>query len=294
MNLLLLVNTHSGKGNGGEAAQKIIQHLEPKGWTIAIEESLHKDYFVDFLIKNKLENIDVIGVVGGDGTMFEVLNGLIKGNQNLEIPIILFPLGTGNAFNHDVGCLNLTEALRRIEHPKTQKIDIIRLKYYDKILYAYNIVGYGLVADINITSEKLRWMGGLRYSVAALWHIFKNPKFEAKIEIDDIRFEGQFCFLLASNTIHTGKAMKMSPLAVLTDGLLDVIVVKHLPFWKLLQVFPLIYSGKHIHSPLLRYIHATKIKIEAAPQTLIVDGESYAKSSVVIDILPSLVTMVVG
>jgi diacylglycerol kinase (ATP) len=291
--LLLLVNPKSGTGDNLKTAQKIAKKIRLTWQTTQID-STHKGFLTDFLIHYDFTKIphDCIGIIGGDGTMNEVLNGILANNTYADTPLLLFPCGTGNAFNHDINCLDIDTACDNLLRGRTQKIDLLQLTTPHQKHFAFNITGWGLVSDINQRSERMRWLGSLRYTITALIDIFINPRFKATVRVDGRVFEGDFCFVLVSNTVHTGKAMKMSPLAVLNDGLLDVIVVRHLPFWKLLQLFPLIFSGKHIDSTLLTYLHAKKISIEADSTPLNIDGEVMLSSPITIEVAPQQLAMV--
>ena len=120
----------------------------------------------------------------------------------------------------------MTDSLSRLEKGQMKEVDIFEVKTPHETIFAFNVLGFGLVSQINATSERLRWMGGLRYSIAALPHIFKNPRFRAQVEVDGQIWEGDFCFVLISNTIHTGKSMKMSPKALLDDGMQITVIMK--------------------------------------------------------------------
>jgi sphingosine kinase len=291
MKLLLLINPHSGTGQSLEAAAYIKSKLSER-FEIEDVVSEYIGFFALFLKKLDLNNYQNIIVVGGDGTMHDVVNGLAE-KQNVP-PILLFPCGSGNALNHDIDCLSWDKALSNLERGQTQKIDILQLNFPTKpTAYAFNIVGWGLVADINRQAESLRWLGTARYTVAAVIGILKNPTFSGIVKVDDIVFEGDFCFVLACNTKHTGKAMKMAPLADLSDGLMDILVVKRQPFYKLLQLFPQIFSGSHINSPLLTYLKVRSFSIETQPQDLNIDGEIKHQPPLSVSVLPQALTMIV-
>ncbi len=290
MKILLLVNPHAGKGDSLQAATYIKVKLN--GFDIEEVISQSPNYFAMFLKNKDLTDYQNIVVLGGDGTMHAVVNGLAE--QQSIPPVLLFPCGSGNAFNHDIDCLSWDKALSNLARGRTQKVDIFRLDFpAQPSIYSFNIVGWGLVSAINELAEKLRWLGAARYTVAAIIGIIQNPTFKGTVRVDDAVFEGNFCFVLACNTQHTGKAMKMAPLAELSDGLLDILVVKRQPFYKLLQLFPQIFSGKHINSPLLTYLKAKSFSIEATPQALNIDGEVKSDSPFSVSILPEHLTFVV-
>ncbi|RFS18498.1 diacylglycerol kinase family protein [Emticicia sp. C21] len=292
--LLLLVNPYSGSGKSLAACEYLKRNV--KGYEFNTLVSQYKGHFVDFLQKEDLTQYEKIIIFGGDGTMHEVTNG-IAGKIDTP-PLLLFPCGGGKALNHDINNLTWESSLQKFHQNNTKQIDIFKVQFpknqaTEKMVYGFNIIGWGLVSNINLTSEKLRWLGGLRYSVAAVIHIFKNPRFKGKVTVDNEVFTGDFCFVLACNTQHTGKAMKIAPLAALDDGLLDILVIKHVPFFHLLRLFPLIFSGKHIHSPLVIYKKARKFSIDAEPMTLVIDGEVKGETPLWAEVLGNKVNMIV-
>lgn len=272
--LLLLVNPYSGSGKSLAACEYLKKNVKDYEFNTLVSQ--YKGHFVDFLQKEDLTQYEKIIIFGGDGTMHEVTNGIA---EKIDTPpLLLFPCGGGKALNHDINNLTWESSIQKFHQNNTKQIDIFKVQFpnaptTEKMLYGFNIIGWGLVSNINQTAEKFRWLGSLRYSIAAIIHIFKNTSFEGKVTLDEEVFTGKFSFVLACNTQHTGKAMKIAPLAALDDGLLDILVIKHVSFYHLLRLFPLIFSGKHIHSPLVIYKKAKKLSIDAEPMTLVIDGE---------------------
>lgn len=292
--LLLLANPYSGSGKSLAACEYLKQKLP--GYEFNTIISQHKGHFISFLQKEDLNQYEKIIIFGGDGTMHEVTNGIAE--KGHTPPLLLFPCGGGKALNHDINNLDWESSLQKLKQNNTKQIDIFKVQFpkapvNEQMIYGFNIIGWGLVSNINSTSEKLRWLGGLRYSMAAIIHIFKNTSFKGKVVIDEEVYEGHFSFVLACNTQHTGKAMKIAPLAALDDGLLDILVIKHVPFYHLLRLFPLIFSGRHIHSPLVIYKKAKRFSIDAEPMTLAIDGEVKGQTPFQAEVLGNQVNMIV-
>jgi YegS/Rv2252/BmrU family lipid kinase len=285
--LLLLVNPVSGKGNNESISDEIKVFLEDKKWLVTKITSHFKNQFIKLLQETNLASYTHIGVVGGDGTMHEVVNGLLNRSEKTDIPIILFPCGTGNSFNFDLGCFTVKNALERLVAGNHRKIDLMKVQCDQECFFAFNETGFGIVNDINALAEKLRWFGSIRYSLASILYIFKNPHYVSKVFVDNVEYSGDMCFVLTCNTIHTGKAMKIAPLASISDGFLDVLVVKRLKVTQLLALFPKIFSGTHVPSPFIEYIHAKSIKIyPEQPQFGNIDGEVKGFSPFEIEIIP--------
>jgi YegS/Rv2252/BmrU family lipid kinase len=292
--ILFLINDHAGNLHAGDMASRVEQTLSAQGYSIETVRSTFKGSFIK-LIPEIHKEFDLVAVFGGDGTMHEVINGLMQLKNPSDIDVMLFPCGTGNAFDHDLNCLTEEEAVRRIIQRKKMKIDVMRIHSSNRKIFSFNVTGWGLVSQINRLAERLRWMGDSRYTIAALISIFKNPSQRATIKINEHVFEDEFSFVLICNTKHTGKGMKMAPDAILNDGMVDVLMVRKVSFWKLLLLFPKIYSGKHIHSPLLQYIQTKKLEIlckDSSSVPLLVDGEIIGNCPFTLEVVPQSISVI--
>ena len=237
------------------------------------------------------QEIDLIGYdgfccIGGDGTLHEVINGLMRRNDAQKIPIGLITGGTGNSFMHDLNCLDPVEAARRIVKGQRRQIDILHCDADGVIYYSFNIVGWGIPTDANHLAEKLRWLGTSRYDIAAIIEVIRHRKRFGRIEIEGNNIAADFAFVIGCNTIHTGKGMKMAPLARLNDGLLDLIIVKKVGRLKLLRLFPKVFSGNHISDPVVDYRQVSEFSIFPEDQNMLnIDGEMLGNTPVHVKVL---------
>jgi len=279
--------------SGSKSNKPMIKDLESKFIELnkkyIIITTEHKGH-AEFLCSQKnILTYENIIVCGGDGTFNEVINGLIKNHQFNIPPIGFLPGGTGNAFMHDLQATSSKEAIDLIINGKIKKIDVMQLTYKNIIEYSINIVGWGMVTDILILAEKIRFFGSSRYTLASLFYILKQSIRDINIAIDNKIFKKkQYIFILVTNTIHTGKGMRAAPRALLDDGKLDVVFLRsNISKLKLLMLFPKLFSGKHIESPYVKYINVKNI--ELAPditEVLNVDGEVKGETPVKIKVIP--------
>lgn len=267
---LCALNPDSGRSKARKMMKSLQQDLPNDDFLVL--ESISPGYFSRFINQNILSDIDAVIVLGGDGTMHDVVNAMYNANS-LHIPVILFPAGSGNAFNHDLQCLDYKSALKALKTFKVEKIDLIKVKYEGFECIAFNMIGWGLVANINFRSERLRSIGTSRYTIASLIELIPNPSQKVKVKLDQITYNEDFSFILILNTKHTGKGMKMAPLADLQDELMDVILVRKTSVFNLLKLFPSVYSGKHIQSELLEYKQVRNIMVNSEVSLLTIDGE---------------------
>ena len=272
--ILFLVNPFAGKGNALHTANLAIEKLNSIGFDTELFISNKIGDLSNFVNKYKVENISKVAVLGGDGTMNEIINSIILKPEWLAIPYLLFPCGTGNAFNHDMNCLTNEQAIEQLTKNEWVMVDLLEVKTSQITIWSFNIIGCGLVSNINVLAEKTRWLGAARYNIASLINIIFNKTIKAKVFVNNEKVEADFCFILACNTKYTGKGMKMAPMAKLNDGLIDLLIVKKTSRLKLFTLFPQVFSGKHIHSPILQYIQTDYFKVETAQNYLLnIDGE---------------------
>ena len=139
--------------------------------------------------------------------MHEVMNGMMTRTDDRKLSIGLITGGTGNSFMHDMDCLDPVNAAKRIVTGRRRLIDIFRCEADREIHYGFNIVGWGIPTDANNLAEKLRWMGGQRYNVAAIIEVIRHRMRFARSEIDGNIIGADCGFVIWCNTIHTGNGM---------------------------------------------------------------------------------------
>ena len=283
---LILYNPKSGNGR----SLSIINYLKNKFKEVNFNYQIISSNYPGHMVELCQSNIKYkkIIIIGGDGTFNEALNGIMLNPERKKQVFGFLPGGTGNSFMHDLGGQNYLDAIELIITGKFKMIDVLKLQFNDSIKYSMNIVGWGLVSDINIMSEKLRFLGFMRYNIASLYYIFNKKNRYATIEIDGVKRKDEFLFILCSNTIHTGKGMKAAPHAKLDDGLLDVIIVKsNISILSLINLLLKIFSGQHIYSPYVEYIQASTIKLEPSIHEILnIDGENKWNTPVSISVIP--------
>ncbi|MCA6364745.1 MAG: hypothetical protein IM638_17050 [Bacteroidetes bacterium] len=261
--VLLLVNPFSGNKKGAQTAVYVSEKLAKQGYSCQTYTSRTISELNQLIKSKDLTTYAFVGIIGGDGSMHEFINAALNFHPILPVPVALFPCGTGNAFNFDIGCATVDETLRCIFDQSISSIDLAEVNYTNRKLWSFNILGCGLVAEINALAEKMRFLGGSRYTVASVIKLFANPVQHYKITTDGVIREGRYSFILACNTRYTGKGMMMAPKAVLNDGKFDVILVKACPFWKLLLLFPKIFKGQHIDADVLEYVQASSLDVKS-------------------------------
>lgn len=290
----LLVNPKGGHKRGLEIYEKVKHIFSSAGTNITVLHTEYAGHAFDFANTLDFVGYDGLCAIGGDGTMYELINGMLKRDDNHKIPIGLITGGTGNSFMYDVDCLDPIDAAKRIVQHNLRPLDIAKVNANGELFYSFNIIGWGLATDAGKLAEKLRWLGGVRYDVASIIEVLKGKDRIATLTLDEEVIKENFIFIIGCNTIHTGKAMKMAPLAQLNDGKIDLIIVRKTSRINLLKLFPKLFSGDHIKSPLVEYrqVQNFSISIEET-NDLTIDGEIIGTTPLNVQMVPKMVNVLV-
>ena len=290
----LLVNPKGGHKRGLEIYENVKHIFSNAGINITVLHTGYAGHAFDFANTLDFVGYDGLCAIGGDGTMYELINGMLKRDDNHKIPIGLITGGTGNSFMYDVDCLDPIDAAKRIVQHNLRPLDIAKVNANGELFYSFNIIGWGLATDAGKLAEKLRWLGGVRYDVASIIEVLKGKDRIATLTLDEEIIKENFIFIIGCNTIHTGKAMKMAPLAQLNDGKIDLIIVRKTSRINLLKLFPKLFSGDHIKSPLVEYRQVQNFSISLEETNdLTIDGEIIGTTPLNVQMVPKMVNVLV-
>lgn len=276
MKLLIIFNPNAAHGRSVKKLPAIESRFSALGIDVTLMPTGHPGHGRELVAGANLSQFDGLVAAGGDGTLFEVLNGLYQHPQAHRIPLGLIPIGTGNAFARDLGLVadDLGGAIDRLQRGQTRQVDVAFVKSADASFYFVNILVMGFAVDAGLVARKLKFLGNSAYTLATLWQVLKLKSYPLLIEADGTRMESNNIFVAISNSCYTGTHFLMAPSAELDDGQLDVTVLENLPRTRLLQLFPTIYSGRHTEYREVSSRKASHISI-IAPQGLLLgpDGE---------------------
>ena len=294
MRLLIIFNPNAAYGR----SVKKLGHIKAKFDSLGIQTTLlpttHPGHGTELVANNDLSSFDGLIAAGGDGTVFEVLNGLYKHPKPARIPLGLLPIGTGNAFARELGLEPgaWPDAIDLLLRGQTCQIDVGHVKSADDAYYFLNIVGMGFFVDAGQSAQKLKFLGNTAYTLATLWRVLTLKSYPLKIEIDGKVFRQENILIAISNSRYTGTHFLIAPDAVTDDGLLDVTILEDLPRRRLLSLFPTIYTGKHVQYSEISTHKAARIKIHSPGSMLLApDGEFRGYSPVEISCLQKDLTI---
>lgn len=274
MKYVFIVNPVAGKKKAGDFVPEIEKICRAKGIDFEIYQTQSVGDAKKYTRKlgESGEDVRVYGC-GGDGTLFEVINGAV-GFKNLQVGTL--PLGSGNDFIRNFGTKkDFLDVLNQIEG-ESRKIDLI--KCGEK--YAVSQCSMGLDAEVcakQASFKKLPLMSGEMAYTASLVYCFLTKSSNVfEVSIDDGEFETyDVLFTLCGNARYYGGGYKGIPLAICDDGLLDFIIVrKDMPVIKFLKEMNNYKAGKHLSWDRTIFKRGRKMTVRSRKFSAVnVDGE---------------------
>lgn len=281
LKLLIIFNPHAGSGRALSYLPLLKNHLNKLNIRYEIHKTQSSGHGKKLIEQAELEHFDAVIAAGGDGTLFEVINGLMNLSPEQRTPFGVIPVGTGNAFSRELGLLptDWQKGIDIISKQNTQAIDVGHAQSPSDDFYFINIIGMGFVVNAGKTTLKIKKLGKSAYTLATLWETAKLKKYPIKLSMIDAHdnveiLNEDLVFVEVANSRYTGTSFLIAPDAKINDGLLDVILLKKISRLKILRLFPTIYSGNHINYEEVETRKVKSIHIETQqPMPLMPDGE---------------------
>ena len=285
--LLLIYNPNAGHGKSKKILPEVQRFFKEKNIEFDILLTERQGHGMEMVSKADFKTYDGVVAAGGDGTLFEVINGYFRNPSKKRIPIGVLPTGTGNSFSIDLGLgvAKWKEAIDLISLNKPAKVDVGCYKANEKEYYYLNILGLGFVSDVGKTAIRFKSLGNLSYTIGVIYQTVFLKTHQLKIELDGKILERENVFVEISNSRYTANFL-MAPDAKINDGYLDVTLLNKLTRRKLLSTFPKIFTGEHVNIDEVETFQAKNIRIETnVPKILTPDGEIFGTTPVEIKCL---------
>lgn len=271
MKATLILNPAAGGGRSAARASVAADRLSALGFSVDLQRTEHPGHATALATASTGE---VVLAAGGDGTTFEVLNGLMQ--RDLRPPLGILPLGTGNSFLRDFGITCADDAFAAIGRGGRRSVDVVRAEHRDGVVHYLNLLSVGFTAEAgHVTNERYKRLGAAGYIFATLQCLasLRAPAFP--YAPDDGILDSRPCTLVSfSNSQFTGGTMQMAPSADPSDGWLDIVRIEPLGRRRFLLAFPRIFRGTHVQMPEISETRAQSVRFELKePATCMIDGE---------------------
>lgn len=276
MKIALIVNPHAG----GQKCEKLLPLIEKKLAFHDIDHTRYVSRYHEHCLKItaqlKIDQYDAIVSMGGDGTNFHVLNGLLSAFKHETIPPLgIIPVGSGNSFAMDLNIHTVEDGIKSIVNNTSKWIDVCSFTQAGgKIVYFVNLTGLGFVTDVAKTAQKFKFFKDFSYIIGVFHRTLNLCFHRMELEIDGKTISSENCFVEFCNSRFTGGNMLMAPDAKIDDGLMDIVIAGKMTRTGILATLPKIFRGTHIHHPAVTCFKARTATIKTWPEkTLLPDGE---------------------
>jgi len=287
MKICMIFNPYAAHGRAVKLLPEIENYCRSKQIECEIFQTEYRGHGIELVKNLDFNQYDAVVAGGGDGTLFEVINGYYRNPSLQRIPLGILPVGTGNAFARDlhVATNQWQEALEIISLRQPRRVDVGKFITHGETYYYLNILGLGFVSDVTAVAHKLKGFGNFSYTIGVFQQMLFLHTFGTNLEIDGQILDRDCVFVEISNTRYTSNFL-MAPAAEIDDGRLDVTILNGLSRLKLIKAFPTIFTGEHVHLPQVETLQARQIKIATVePKILTPDGEVLGMTPVEVECL---------
>jgi YegS/Rv2252/BmrU family lipid kinase len=229
-------------------------------------------------------------VVGGDGTVNEVVNG--AAGTGAEIAVL--PNGTGQDFGRTYGIpANFDAAVRVALHGATRTIDLGRVDYPGGERYFANVGSVGMSGAVaeraNNTSKALGGKITFFYVLTRVFLRWQNT--EVTVTLDDGERRGPMHDVIVANGVWHGGGMKLAPDARSDDGLFDVVLIGDISKADFLTTAPKLYSGRHLSHPKVEVLRSARVVVDGGSLPIEVDGEQVGTTPATFEVVPGAIRL---
>ena len=274
--LHVMLNPSAGAGRAVQIARQLEDKLSAMGLTHVVHTSQRPGDLRRWT--EDLTGAGAVIAVGGDGTVSEVVSGILGSAH--QRAFCALPCGSGNDFAYALGWRSVSDVIAAVQRNQPERIDLVRVG--DQVA-AYGL-GMGFDAEVAADAEHApAWLRGLpRY----LWAILRIlPSLQTphlSLVIDGaLVFDGRSVLAAAMNTPTAGGGFKLAPNADPRDGLLEITVGGDLSKWQTLLILPKVIKGTHIHDPRVTVFRARHARFTwERPIHAHADGEQLPRSAV--------------
>jgi diacylglycerol kinase (ATP) len=292
--VLVIINPQAGQKNPAKTRARIAAYFEGENAEFTIRETTRPGDTVQWARSASAEGYDLVTVAGGDGTVLEAVEGLMR--SGARIPLAQIPTGTVNVTARALSIPTaLQDALNTIASGRTVRIDLGYLPEQDR--YFVFVCGAGNDARLiqDTTREMKRKLGFFAYVASGVRHFFSVRPVQMEIEIDSFvhRVRAHTVMVINIGTIAS-LGISVGPNIDPHDGRLNVMILSSRSLWGTLLVLMRILTKRYHGFSALRHTQAQRVRVRANAELPVqIDGEPFETTPFLAEVIPSAVSLVV-
>lgn len=283
---LFLVNCQSRRGQ--ESLPQATEQLQQLGFEL-VEESSADPTRLPEIIQQYRDQVDLVIVGGGDGTLNAAAAGLVK----TQLPLGILPMGTANDLARTLGIpTSISEACKIIATGRKLSIDLGQVN--DQ--YFFNVASLGISTRITqrLTDKvKKRW-GILAYAATALQVLWQTRPFQAEIRFNGVSVRGKTVQIAVGNGRYYGGGTPISQKATIDDHQLDLYSLEIQYWWQVIPILPAMSRGRQATWPSVVAHQSQDIEVTTRrPRPISTDGEITTQTPAHFRVIPQALSVIV-
>lgn len=290
---LVIVNPWAGRGVAGQQCQRVERLLQAAGLTYDIVLTRVPGHATVLALQAVEHGYDQVVAVGGDGTLNEVVNGIMH-SRGSRVALGIVPIGTGCDFVKSLDSFvhqGIEHAIHTLAHAQRRTIDIGSVTITDTTgaqsrHVVLNGLGMGIDACVGAQASRLKYLKGkTAYLVAVVYALALYKAYPMHVRFDTRELQRPFLVASVANGRCQGGGFWLTPAALLDDGMLDLCLIDTLRYDQIVRHFASLLNGTHTRLPFVTMGCAANVAVEcAAPVLVAADGEVIATSATHIEI----------
>lgn len=298
MNRILYVINPAGHGGGGIKAwnkfKSIYRDRIPSNDVLFTERTGHARE-----ITTSSEGYEIIAAVGGDGTVGEVMTGIMS-HKRSDIKLAIIPAGTGNDIARNVDIKSVDDAVTALHEGTPRSFDIMRVESlindHKVVNYSFlsGAVGFSCIPRIKPWMKRYLGAKGAYYLATFIQLLlYKTTYMTMNTETRD--YSGRTWLFLVGNAESTaGGSMRLAPGASLEDGELNISIFPHGSRIRMgLKLMPKVPKGEHVNEPEITYFTGKSVRIDSDPPVVVeLDGDLRGVTPAIFRVCPKAMTII--
>jgi YegS/Rv2252/BmrU family lipid kinase len=291
------VNPAAGGGRSRKLLGPALERLRAGGIEIKVAETRAPGEATEIAREAYGRGVRNFIAVGGDGTSYEIVNGLYPQALAGEAPTLGFlPLGTGNSFLRDFSHAGVEYGIESLLAQRSRTCDVMRLRHRDGVIHYINLLSMGFSADVaTLRARSFSGWGEFGYVTSIFLTLARFNRRPFPVRIEGAKgFDRRSClFLTFSNSKFTGGTMMIAPKAEINDGLVEYVRWGPIGRLGLIRNLPGLYDGTHIEHPLAERNAVKRVQFSLdEPVDVMVDGEVLTLHCEELEVLPGALNVV--
>lgn len=301
----VIVNPNAGRRKGEKDWLEIAALLNAEGIRYTNVFTEHPNHAVKLARKYVEAGFRKIIVVGGDGTLNEVVNGVFTQNKypTKDIILAMIPVGTGNDWGRSFNIPSVyKEAIQLIGRMHTRIQDVGKVHYMNNELpkqrHFINMAGLGFDAMVAKRTNKVKQegkSGPFSYLISLFTSLISYNDSKVNVTVDDEELNANVFTMSVAICKFNGGGMMQAPNAIPDDGLFDVTVITRVSRFLVIRSVKKLYDGSYLKMPQVKTFRGEKVQIESNPPMFLeTDGESLGHTPMSFEVIPLSIQVVVG